>query len=130
MAGILDGIKEKMDWRKIRVMGGDVPPGEWDYNGGMMTPDPKSGRVECLSLMGEISKLEIQTQDSVKELGKALGFTIAGALIAGPFGAVAGYLASGSRKEVCVLCVLKDGRKFVAVMDQRIYQQMLGLSMM
>ena len=130
MPGIIDGFKEALDWRKIKVVGGDLAVGEWDFTGGMMTPDPKTGKVDCISLMGEITKLEIQTQDSVKDLGKTLGFTIAGGLLAGPFGAVAGYLAGGNRKEVCVLCELKDGKKFVAIMDQRIYQQMLGLSMM
>lgn len=128
--GFLDKVTEKFDWRKIKVVGGDLPAGEWDYNGGMLTPDPTSGRSDCVALMGDIKKLTVQTQDSVKDLAKTLGLTVAGGILLGPFGAVAGYFAGGNRKEVCILCELKDGRKFLAVMDNRIYQQMLGLSMM
>lgn len=128
--GIMDKVNDALNWKKIKVIGGDLPAGEYDFNGGMLTADPAMGRADVISLMGEIKKLTVQTQESVKDLAKTLGFTIAGAVLMGPFGAVAGYFAGGSRKEVCVLCELKDGKRFVAVMDQRIYQQMLGLQMM
>lgn len=123
-------VEDKLDWRKLRVIAGDLHACDWSFNGGMMTPDPETGRSECVSLMGEIESLEIQTQDSVKDLPKTLGFTLAGGAVAGLPGAVAGYFLSGNRKEVCVLIKLKDGRKFLAVMDQRIYQQVVALSLM
>lgn len=129
--GILDKVKESLDWRKIKVLGGDIPSGEWDFNGGMMTADPATGCSEVVSLMGEIKTLRVETEDSVRDLAKTLGFTLVGGmLLGGPIGAAVGFVAAGKRKEVCVSCVLKDGRKFVATMDSRIYQQMLGLSMM
>jgi hypothetical protein len=129
--GILDKINETLDWRKVKVLGGDIPTGEWDFNGGMMTPDPASGRSDVVSLMGEIKKLQVQTEESVRDVAKTLGLTLAGGLLlGGVFGAAVGFIAAGKRKEVCVLCVLKDGRKFLATMDQRIYQQMLGMSLM
>ena len=127
--GILDKINDTLDWRKVKVLGGDIPTGEWDFNGGMMTPDPATGRSDVVSLMGEIKDLQVQTEESVRDLVKTLGFTLVGGIF-GPLGAAAGFFAAGKRKEVCVLCNLKDGRKFLATMDQRIYQQMLGLSMM
>lgn len=132
---ILDKIHDSMDWRKVRVLGGDIPAGIWDFNGGMMTPDPSTGRSDVVSLMGEIEKLQVQTEESVRDVAKTLGFTLAGGLllgglVGGPVGAAVGFFAAGKRKEVCALCILKDGRKFLATMDQRIYQQMLGLSMM
>jgi hypothetical protein len=126
----MDKISDTLNWRKIKVIGGDLQAGEWDFNGGMLTADPATGVVDVISLMGEIKKLTVQTQESVKDLAKTIGFTVAGAALLGPIGAVAGYFAGGNRKEVCILCELKDGRKFVAIMDQRIYQQMLGLQMM
>lgn len=135
--GIFDGMKKlgkdvsnQLDWRKITVLAGDISVGRWDFNGGMMSPEPESGLVDCVNLYGEIDKLTVQTQESVKDLQKTLGFTIAGGLILGPLGVVAGYFAGGSRKEMCVLVQMKDGKKFLANMDARIYQQMLGLSMM
>ncbi len=142
--GIFDGMKKigkdvgnlgkdvanNLDWRKVTVMAGDISTGRWDFNGGMMTPEPGSGLVDCVNLYGEIERLNVQTEESVKDLQKTLGFTIAGGLILGPLGVVAGYFAGGSRKEVCVLVHLKDKRRFLCNMDARIYQQMLALSMM
>lgn len=123
-------VSDKLDWRKIKVIAGDLHACEWDFNGGMLTPDPASGRDDCVALMSEIESLEIQTQDSVKDLAKTLGLTVAGGALFGLPGAIAGYFVSGNRKEVCVLVKLKDGRKFLAAVDQRIYQQMIALSLM
>ena len=129
--GILNKISDSFDWRKIKVIAGDLPAGDWDFNGGILTPDPATGRSDAIPLLGEINKLQVQTEESVRDLAKTLGFTLAGGLLlGGPIGAAVGFLAAGKRKEVCVLCELKGGRKFVATMDQRIYQQMLGLQMM
>lgn len=123
-------VEDTLDWRKVKVIAGDLHAGDWDFNGGMMTPDPESGRAECIALMGEIESVTIQTQDSVKDIAKTLGLTVAGGVFFGPLGAIAGYFAGGKRQEVCVLVKLKDGKKFLASMDKRIYQQVLGLSMM
>ncbi len=134
MSGFFDKLKDevsnKLDWKKVKVIAGDLQAGDWDFNGGMMTPDPKTGLVDCVSLMSEIKELKIQTEESVKDLTRTLGLTIAGGVLLGPLGAIAGYFAGGNRKQVCVLVELNDGRKFLAMVDQRIYQQMVGLSMM
>lgn len=123
-------VSDKLDWKKVKVVAGDLHPCEWSFNGGMMTPDPATGLAECVALMGEIESLQVQTQESVKDLAKTLGLTVAGGVLFGPLGAIAGYFAGGDRKEVCVLVKLKDGKKFLGVMDQRIYQQMVALSLM
>lgn len=132
--GFFDKIKKEventLDWRKIKVIAGDLHAGDWDFNGGMLTPDPASGRADCIALMGEIKTIQPQTEESVKDLAKTLGLSVAGGLLFGPLGAIAGYFAGGSRKQVCALIEMKDGKKFLAVMDQRIYQQVLALSMM
>ena len=127
--GIIDKVTDKLNWRKVKVLGGDIMAGEWDFNGGMMTADPSTGNCDCVVLNGSVKKVSIQTQESTKDLAKTLGLTIAGGVIFGPLGAIAGYFAGGNRKEVCVLIELTDGRKFLAVLDQRIYQQVLGFSM-
>jgi hypothetical protein len=36
----------------------------------------------------------------------------------------------GNKKEVCALCELKDGRKFLATMDSKVYQEILAMSLM
>ncbi len=132
--GFFDKIKKEvnntLDWRKVKVVAGDLHPCEWSFNGGMMTPDPATGRSECIPLMGEIKSIQLQTQENVKDLAKTLGLSVVGGVLFGPLGAIAGYFAGGDRKEVCALIELKDGKKFLGVMDQRIYQQVLALSMM
>lgn len=145
--GIFDKIKKEvgkvgdsLDWKKIKVIAGDLHPCDWDFNGGMLTPDPSTGHAECIPLMGEIESLTVETQESVKDMAKTLGLTVAGGVLLGPFGALAGYFAGGDRKQTCVLIKLKetirakDGsmrhKQFLAVMDQRIYQQVVALSMM
>lgn len=132
--GFFDKIKKEvsdtLDWRKVKVVAGDLQAGEWDFNGGMMTPDMSTGLAECVSLMGNIDSITVQTQENVKDIAKTLGLTVAGGVLFGPLGAIAGYFAGGNRKEVCALIKLKEGKQFLAVMDQRIYQQCVGLSMM
>lgn len=124
-----DKVSDTFNWRKVKVLGGDIQAGDWDFNGGMMTADPATGNFECVTLVGEVKKLAIQTQENTKDLAKTLGLAIVGGVLLGPLGAIGGYFAGGSRKEVCVLIELNDGKKFLAVMDQRIYQQVLGFSM-
>ncbi|MBX9573407.1 MAG: hypothetical protein K2X77_31190 [Candidatus Obscuribacterales bacterium] len=133
--GFFDKIKkdvtDTLDWKKVKIVAGHgVYHGEWDFNGGMMTPDPASGEVDCIALMGQIESLTVQTEESVKDLAKTLGLTVAGGVLLGPLGAIAGYFAGGNRKQVCVMVKMKDKKQFLAVMDQRIYQQMMALSMM
>ncbi len=124
-------VNDTLDWKKVKIVAGkDVQHGEWDFNGGMMTPDPATGSAECISLMGEIVSVQIQTQENVKDMAKTLGLSVVGGVLFGPFGAIAGYFAGGNRKEVCAMIELKDGKKFLAVMDNRIYQQIMSLSMM
>lgn len=118
--GIFDGLQKigkdvnnQLDWRKVNILGGDLATGKWDFNGGMMTPDPSTGLIECVSLYGEIEKLTVQTDETAKDWMKKLGVA-------------AGYLKGGSGKEVCVLVELTDGRKFLAQVDARIHQQMVA----
>ncbi len=132
--GFFDKIKKEvndsLDWKKVKVLAGDIQHGDWDFQGGILTPDQSAGLTEGMSLAGEIQSVQIQTQENVKDLAKTLGLTVGGLMLLGPWGAVAGYIAAGNRKEVCALVVLKNGKKFLAQMDQRIYQQIMALSMM
>lgn len=133
--GFFDKIKKEvsdtLDWKKIKVIAGQgFYHGDWDFNGGMMMPEPVSGQVECIALMGEIESMNVQTEESVKDLAKTLGLTVAGGVLFGPLGMIAGYFAGGNRQQVCVAVKLRDGRQFLAMMDRRIYQQMLALKSM
>lgn len=117
-------IEEKLDWKKVKVIGGDVEAGNWDFAGDSIVLNP----FTSVELRGNIRELKVQTEQSMKDLPKTLGLTAVGALW-GPWGALAGFIAAGHKKELCLLIELKDGRKFLATMDNRVYQQILALSL-
>lgn len=117
-------IEKQLDWKKVKVIGGDLEAGTYDFAGDSLVLNP----FTTIELAGQIKELKVQTEESMKDLPKTIGMTLAGSLL-GPWGALAGFVAAGHKKEVCLLCELNDGRKFVAVMDNRVYQQLLALSL-
>ena len=110
--------------KNVKVLAGDIQEGDWEFNMGALW-----GAFETVHLDGEIKSLTLQTEESVKQLAGTLGWGLAGSVILGPMGMLAGLVLGGNRKEVCTLCELKGGRKFLATMDSKLYQQMLALSL-
>jgi hypothetical protein len=64
----------------------------------------------------QIAKLELATEESVISLGGAAGWGIAGTVLLGPIGLLAGLILGGKGKKVTFICVFKDGRKFLGTM--------------
>ncbi|MBS2003387.1 MAG: hypothetical protein U0103_06660 [Candidatus Obscuribacterales bacterium] len=118
-------LEKIFDNKGVKVLAGDIDAGDYEFNMGALW-----GGFETVQLQGEIKSLTLQTEESVKKVAGTLGWGLAGSLVLGPVGMLAGLALGGNRKEVCALCELKDGRKFLATMDSKIYQQMLALSMM
>lgn len=119
----MDSVGKMFANNKVKVLGGDVAQGEWEYNMGTLW-----GAFEQIDLRNDIKKVELQTEDSVKKLPEAVAWGLAGLTVAGPIGLVAGAVFGGRRKAVCALIHLNDDRKFLAVMDSKIYQEILGMS--
>jgi hypothetical protein len=119
------------DGKRLNIMAGDIAEGLWEYDNGTLYKDRDFGKpaTATCSLTGLVANVSLQTEQSVKKLSGTLGWGLAGAVALGPLGMVAGLVMGGNRKEVCALCELKDGRKFLATMDNKIYQQLLALSM-
>ncbi|MBC7997039.1 MAG: hypothetical protein IAF58_03805 [Leptolyngbya sp.] len=114
------------DNKKVTVMAGDLDQGEWEFSGNTLWG--AFGQVELGG--GAVKSVTQHTEESVKKLSTTLGWGLAGGLVLGPAGAVAGLVFGGNRKNVCVMVELKDGRKFLATMDSKIYQQLLALTLM
>ena len=76
--------------------------------------------VECSSTV------EPATEESVKRLGGTLGWGVAGGLLLGPVGLLAGLLAGGRHKEITFICVFQDGKKIVATADNKTYVKLLA----
>jgi hypothetical protein len=121
----MDSFKKMFSNNTVKILGGDLQAGEWQFATGTLW-----GAFDQVSLVGEVKKVSLQTEESVKKLPEMAAWGLAGSLVLGPLGLVAGALMGGNKKEVCALCELKDGRKFLATMDSKIYQEILAMSLM
>jgi hypothetical protein len=109
---------------KVNVIGGDLQSGEWEYKTGTLWH-----AFDQVDLSGQIKTISQQTEESVKKLPEMAAWGLAGSMIFGPLGLLAGLVMGGNRKKICAMCELKDGRKFLATMDTTIYQEMLAMSL-
>jgi hypothetical protein len=65
--------------------------------------------------------VEEVSSDNTRGAGGTVGWGIAGALVAGPLGAVAAGYLGGKKDEVTFICRLSDGKQFVGVMKKSIF---------
>ncbi|MGX0975625.1 hypothetical protein ACSSVY_001335 [Roseovarius sp. MBR-51] len=63
---------------------------------------------------------EVNT-DTDRKMGGTVGWGVAGALIAGPLGAVAAGYLGGKTNDVVFICRLDDGKEFVGVMKKSMF---------
>ena len=64
-----------------------------------------------------LEAVEQASEESVKKIGGTIGWGIAGAVVLGPVGLLAGLLLGGKKKEVTFVARFKDGRKLLATTD-------------
>ena len=117
----------------IKIMAGDLDTGAWDFVGmfgvAVMTKaitrdNPATG--ERYSFQRDVESVDALDSDRVKKLGGTLGWGVAGGAILGPLGAIGGMLLGGNKKEVTFTGILKDGRKFMAVTDDKTWKKILA----
>ncbi len=120
----MDSVAKFFDNKKVKVLAGDIHQGDWEFNGGVLW-----GGFDQINIGADLVKIEVKNEESAKNIAQTLGWAIAGNIVLGPLGLLAGAAMGGNRKNVCAMCELKDGRKFLAVMDSKIFQQMLALTM-
>lgn len=111
---------------KISVLAGDFLQGEASFQSGAFTLQTILNQQIRIPIKS-IDTLEPACVESVKNTKDALGLGIAGAMLLGPVGAVAGYLIAGEETEVTFIAKLKDGRKLLAVTNEDTYQEILRL---
>lgn len=113
---------------KVKILVGDF--GRKDANlstlfGICQLQVPKEGftlKIEAIDLKKELERVEIQTEDSVKKLAGTAGWGLAGGVLFGPLGLLAGIVFGGRKKDVLFTAYLKDGRKFLAVTDSKAFK--------
>ncbi|POA17619.1 hypothetical protein C1886_20910 [Pseudomonas sp. FW300-N1A1] len=106
----------------ISVLAGDFLPGDANYQSGVFTLQSLLGRPVRIPV-ASFETLEAACVESVKNTRDAIGLGIAGAVLLGPIGAVAGYLIAGEETEVTVIATLKDGKKLLAVLKDDTFQE-------
>ncbi|MDR3499932.1 MAG: hypothetical protein P4L72_11990 [Parvibaculum sp.] len=72
----------------------------------------------------QIAEVGIASQESVTRLGGAIGWGIAGDVLLGPVGLLAGLVAGGRGTNIEFVCVLNDGRKFLATASSKIFARL------
>ncbi|KDD66024.1 hypothetical protein V466_26495 [Pseudomonas mandelii PD30] len=62
-------------------------------------------------------------EDSINNIKDAIGFGVAGAMLLGPIGAIAGFMLAGKETEVTFLATLKDDRKLLVAVDGNTFEE-------
>ena len=72
----------------------------------------------------ELESVEVATEEKVKKVAGTVGWGVAGAVLLGPVGLLAGLLAGGNKKEITFIAVFKDGRKMLATTDSKTFTKL------
>ena len=78
--------------------------------------------------LDNVESVEVASEESVKRLGGTIGWGVAGAVLLGPVGLLAGLVAGGRGKDVTFVCKLKDGRKFLATASSKMFVELQAMT--
>lgn len=109
----------------FRILAGDFKIGnDHQFTSGQLLLKKEGKFLRAKYKVSDLSALERVSQEEGRSAGKAVGWGVAGALVAGPLGAVAaGYLGS-KKNEVTFICRLNDNSQFVGVMKNSDYAKL------
>lgn len=110
---------------RLTVQSGDFLQGEGEYRNGALTlKTPRSPSPGERISLARIKELKLANLDTSRNLGSALGWSVAGALVAGPVGLLAGLWFGGKKdEEATFLATFKDGRKLMATTDGKTWSK-------
>lgn len=106
----------------IKVHAGDFGKGSGTFMFGSFGLPKKEGwgGQEGISA-SQLAEVAVATEETVKRWGGTVGWGVAGAVLLGPVGLLAGLIAGGRDKEVTFVAKFKDGRKFLGTTDSKTY---------
>ncbi|HEN8802482.1 hypothetical protein [Pseudomonas sp. CM27] len=109
---------------RLTVQSGDFLQGEGEYRNGSLTlKTPRSPSPGERISLARISDLRLASLESSRSFGSTLGWGVAGALVAGPVGLLAGLWLGGKEEEATFLATFKDGRKLMAITDGKTWSK-------
>ena len=109
---------------KITVISGDFLTGAAEFQSGLFIL--KSAVKPSLKIKIPLSKLETletATEETVNKKGSVIRWSLAGALLLGPVGLVAGWWLCDKEKEITFYAKFKDGRCLLATTDVDTYSK-------
>lgn len=143
---IFSDLTAKLDPTKIRVTQGDIPAGDWIFNGHGMVYTPKvEGEQEkpeqvekiVIHLLDKVNVVPVKAEEFgiIRQFGadmSPLAGAIAGAMLlpAGFFGMMTGFAAGTmlQRNLATFSCELDDGRRFMGIADIRVFKRLRAIS--
>ena len=102
------------------------------YTGGIGARDQfniRGKQTNAIMDFRDLTHLEVVTQDTYKKTGAAIGTAVAGGLLLGGVGALAGAYFGGNKNTVTIAAEWSDGKKMMATVPADIYKTMQGAVM-
>ncbi|WP_029149064.1 hypothetical protein [Methylophilus sp. 5] len=110
---------------RIDILAGDFKKGlESQYVHGKFLMKKEGSFFREKILPSQIEHLELATEESVINVGGAAGWGIAGSVLLGPAGLVAGLIIGAKGKDVTFVCKFKDGRKFLGTASGSVFTEL------
>ena len=76
--------------------------------------------------MSSVASVEVASEESVKRVGGAVGWGLAGAAMFGPAGFIVGGMLGGQGKDVTFVGTLTDGKRFMATAKSAVYSKFMA----
>jgi len=110
---------------RINVLAGDFIAGlEHQYVHGKFLMKKKGAFFREEILPSEMEKLELASEEAVVSIGGAAGWGLAGSVLLGPVGLLAGLVLGGKGKDVTFIVKFKDGRKFLGTASSKVFDEL------
>jgi len=108
----------------ITVLAGDFLQGDGEYRDGVFTLRTSLHPWPGITLpLSSFKSVDVANEGSISSIKDAIGFGVAGAMLLGPIGAIAGFMLAGKDTEVTFLATLKDDRKLLAAVDGNTFDE-------
>lgn len=111
-----------------KIIAGDYQGGKIKLSHGYVSIHHQSRWIPLRLNKKNVQSVEIITEENKKKFIGTAGWSLVGAATLGLVGFVAGAKAGGNKKEITFACYLKNGKKFIAVTNVKIYKKILALS--